>query len=91
MEDFGDDEDDPFSQMVEDLLEDIKDNEAVKNTKKDEKKTHEDSLPGGKNLRDKAAVQILSGGAVAIGGQEPSLLTARMIHLVWNKRWFLLF
>ncbi len=28
-------------------------------------------------MRDKAAAQILGGGAVAIGSQEPSLLTVR--------------
>jgi hypothetical protein len=77
VEDFGE-EDDPFSQLMDDLLEEMKDNEVERNKIKDEKKKREDSLvAGGKLLRDKAAVQILNGGAVAIGGPEPSLLTAR--------------
>ncbi len=78
MEDFRDEEDDPFSQLTYDLLEEIKDPEAEKNKKRDEKKTWEDSLvAGGKLLCDKAAVQIFGGRALAIGSQEPSLLTAR--------------
>jgi hypothetical protein len=37
VEDFGE-EDDPFSQLMDDLLEEIKDNEAERNKTKDEKK-----------------------------------------------------
>jgi hypothetical protein len=62
---------------MEDLIDEIKDNEVEKNKIKDEKKIVKIRWAGGKLLRDKAAVQILSGGAVTIGGPEPSLLTAR--------------
>ena len=76
IEDFGDDDDDPFNQLMEDLLLEIKDHEAEKEQKKESKKSQEESLvAGGKLLRDKAAQQILSGTTVAIGGAETSLAT----------------
>jgi hypothetical protein len=72
VEDFGDDDDDPFNQLMEDLLLEMKDHEAEKEQTKEAKKNIEASLvAGGKLLRDKAAHQILGGTAVAIGGVEP--------------------
>ncbi len=71
-EDFGDD-DDPFTQLMEDLLQEIQDFEAEKSLKRDEKKSREAELvAGGQKLRDKAAHQLLSGVPFAIGGMRPS-------------------
>ena len=76
IEDFGGDDNDPFNQLMEDLLLEIKDHEAEKEQKKESKKSQEESLvAGGKLLRDKAAQQILSGTTVAIGGAETLLAT----------------
>ncbi len=44
IEDFGDDDDDPFNQLTEDLLMEIKDHEAEKKQKKESKKSQEESL-----------------------------------------------
>ena len=78
IEDFGDDDDDPFNQLMEDLLMEIKDHEVEKEQKKENKKYQEESLvAGGKLLWDKAAQQILSGTTVAVGGAEASLATFR--------------
>jgi hypothetical protein len=74
VEDFGDD-DDPFCQLMEDLLEEMKDFEAERPQMVDDKRSIEASLvAGGKALCDKAAQQILGGESVAIGGSEPVLL-----------------
>jgi hypothetical protein len=74
VEDFGDD-DDPVAQLMEDLLEEVKDFEAEKAQMTDEKRNKEASLvAGGKILREKTANQILAGETVAIGGSEPTLL-----------------
>jgi len=74
VEDFGDD-DDPVAQLMEDLLEEVKDFEAEKAQMADDKKNKEGSLvAGGKELREKGANQILAGETVAIGGSEPTLL-----------------
>jgi hypothetical protein len=74
VEDFGDD-DDPVAQLMEDLLEEVKDFEAEKGQMTDDKKNKEASLvAGGKVLHEKAANQILAGETVTIGGSEPTLL-----------------
>jgi hypothetical protein len=73
-EDCGDDND-PFSQLMEDFQEEIKDFEAVKTQKVDVNRSKEASLvAGGKALHDKAAQQIFYGETVAISGTEPALL-----------------
>jgi hypothetical protein len=65
VEDFRDD-DDPIAQLMEDLLEKVKDFEAEKAQMADDKKNNEASLvAGGKVLREKAANQILAGETVA--------------------------
>ena len=72
IEDFGDD-DDPFTQAMEDLVEEMRDFEAEKSQKREEKKNREESLvAGGQKLRDKAAQQILGGVPVAVGCLRPS-------------------
>jgi len=59
-EDFGDD-DDPFTQLMEDLLQEIQDFEAEKSLKRDEKKSREAELvAGGQKLRDKASTASTS-------------------------------
>ena len=75
MEDFGDD-DDPFSQLMEDLLlEEIKDHEAERTQKIDDKRSREESLVSGGNVfHNKVARQILGGDFVVIGGAEHILL-----------------
>jgi hypothetical protein len=50
VENFGDDDDDPFGQMMEDLLEEMKDFEAKKFQKREDKKNSEESLVGGGNI-----------------------------------------
>jgi hypothetical protein len=61
VEDFGDDND-PFSQLMKDLLEEIKDFEAEKTQMVDDKRSKEASLVArDKALCDKAAQQILDG------------------------------
>ncbi len=50
VENFGDDDDDPFGQMMEDLLEEMKDFEAKKFQKREDKKKSEESLVGGGNI-----------------------------------------
>jgi hypothetical protein len=74
VENFGDDDDDPFGQMMEDLLEEMKDFEAEKFQKREDKKNSEEALvAGGKTLRDKAAHQILCGAPVVVGGGVATL------------------
>jgi hypothetical protein len=70
---------DPFNELMDDLLMEIKDHEAEKEQKKENKKFQEESLvAGGKLLCDKATQQILSGATVAIGCAEASLVTFRI-------------
>jgi hypothetical protein len=74
VENFGDDDDNPLLQLMEDLLDEMKDCEVEKAQKRDAKRNKEESLvAGGKLLRDKAARQILAGESVAIGGQKATL------------------
>jgi len=47
MEDFGDDDDDPFNQLMEELLLEMKDHEAEKGQIKETKKNIEASLVAG--------------------------------------------
>ncbi len=69
IEDFGDDDNDPFNLLMED-------HEVEKEQKKENKKSQEESLvAGGELLWGKAAQQILSQTTVAVGSAEPSLVT----------------
>ncbi len=65
MENFGDEDDYPYKQFMEDILDELKDHDAEKTQKQDEEKSWEDSLvAGGKLLHVKAK---------AINGGEPTL------------------
>jgi hypothetical protein len=69
------DDDDPVAQLMEDLLEEVKDFEAEKAQMADDKNNKEACLvAGGKVLHEKSANHILGGETVAIGGSEPTLL-----------------
>jgi hypothetical protein len=67
VENFGDD--DPVAELMEDLIQEINDHEALKDGKKNEKQNKEVQLvAGGKALREKCGVQILNGKVNPIGG-----------------------
>jgi hypothetical protein len=71
VENFSDE--DPLADLMEDLLQDIMDNEAMKDESKKEKQSKEEQLvAGGKALHEKCAVQILNGKAKPISGDEVS-------------------
>jgi len=63
------DDDDPLQMLLEDMNDEVQDYQAEKVQKKTEEKNKEAALvAGGKQLCDKAAVQIMSGEAVRVGG-----------------------
>jgi hypothetical protein len=76
VENFSDE--DPLADLMEDLLQEIKDNDAMKDDAKQEKQSKEEQLAvGGKAFRDKCAMQILAGNANPIGGQVIALSDLR--------------
>ena len=75
VENFSDE--DPLADLMEDLLQEIKDNEAMKDDAKQEKQSKEEQLvAGGKAqaLHDKCAVQILAGNANSYWWPSSSLI-----------------
>jgi len=73
-----DDDDDPLQLLLEDMNDEVQDYQAEKVQKKTEEKNKEAALvAGGKQLRDKAAVQILNGEAVRVGGDAVELNNLR--------------
>jgi hypothetical protein len=75
VENFSDE--DRLADLMEDLLQEIKDNEAMKDDAKQEKQSKEEQLvAGGKAqaLHDKCAVQILAGNANSYWWPSSSLI-----------------
>ncbi len=67
VENFGND--DPVAELMEDLIQEINNHEALKDGKKNEKQKKEVQLvAGGKALHEKCGVQILNGKVNPIGG-----------------------
>ncbi len=67
VENFGDD--DPVAELMEDLIQEINDHDALNDGKKNEKQNKEVQLvAGGKALHEKCGVQILNGKVNPIGG-----------------------
>jgi hypothetical protein len=62
-------DEDPLADLIMEGLQEIKDNEAMKDDAKQEKQSKEEQLvAGGKALHDKCTMQILAGNANPIGG-----------------------
>jgi hypothetical protein len=73
-----DDEENPLDILLEDMADEIQDHQAEKEKKKNDEKNREAALvAGGKELRDKAATQIISGQAIKVGGDEIGLCNLR--------------
>ena len=73
-----DDEENPLDLLLEDMADEIQDHQAEKAQKKNDEKNREAALvAGGKQLRDKAATQIISGQAIRVGGDEVELCNLR--------------
>jgi hypothetical protein len=72
------DEENPLDLLLEDMITEIQDHQAEKALKKNEEKNREAELvAGGKQLRDKAATQIISGQSLRVGGDEVELSSIR--------------
>ncbi len=77
VENFGDDN--PVAELMEDLIQEMNDHDALKDGKKNEKQNKEVQLvAGGKALREKCGVQILNGKANPIGGEVVVLSELRV-------------
>ncbi len=71
-------DEDPLADLIMEGLQEIKDNEAMKDDAKQEKQSKEEQLvAGGKALHDKCTMQILAGNANPIGGWVVALYDLR--------------